>query len=143
MDLEALAPDGQLTLCLQAEEVCLRRIREIQRKADPGDPALHHLLREIESGECAQLSQVANIGKPAGLHNVEVEPYFPSTRERLGEAPISRDSAMYYVERLKEEASRFFQKMAQAAMDDRARAIFTRIALGELGQVAQLRTVLL
>ena len=50
---------------------------------------------------------------------------------------------MYYVESLKEEASRFFQKMAQSAMDDHARAIFTRIALGEIGQIARLRTVLL
>ena len=143
MDFEAFSPDRKLTLCLKAEEVCLRRIRDIKRMADPGDPALHHLLREIESGELAQLSQVAKLGKPTGLHDVEVESYFPSTRERLGEAPLSRDSAMYYVERLKEEASHFFQKMAQVAADDRARAILTQIALGELGQVAQLRTVLL
>jgi hypothetical protein len=142
MDIDALAPDGQLTLCLRAEEVCLNRIREIERQSDPRDPALHRLLREIESWGRAQLDQVAGMGSPAGIQ-VRAEPYFPSVRERLGEAPLTRDSAMYYVENLKEEASRFFQKMAQAAMDDRARALFTRIALGELGQVARLRSVLL
>ena len=145
MDIDTLAPDGQLTLCLRAEEVCLRRIREIERQSDPRDAALHRLLREIESVGRAQLDQVAEIAYPAGPQDVEipVEPYFPSTRERLGEAPLNRDSAMYYLESLMVEASRFFQKMALAAMDDRARAIFTHIALGELGQVARLRTVLL
>ena len=145
MDIDTLAPDGQLTLCLRAEEVCLRRIREIERQSDPRDTALHRLLREIESVGRAQLDRVAEISPPADAQDVEipVEPYFPSTRERLGEAPLNRDSAMYYLESLKVEASRFFQKMAQAAMDDRARAIFTHIALGELGQVARLRTVLL
>ena len=145
MDLDTLAPDGQLTLCLRAEEVCLRRIREIERQSDPHDAALHRLLREIESVVHAQLDRVAEIGPSAKAQEPEipVEPYFPSTRERLGEAPLNRDSAIYYVESLKVEASRFFQKMAQAAMDDRARAIFTHIALGELGQVARLRTVLL
>ena len=142
MDIDTLAPDGQLTLCLRAEEVCLNRIREIERQSDPRDPALHRLLREIEAWERAQLDQVANMGRPAGIQ-VQAEPYFPSTRERVGEAPLNRDSAMYYVESLKEEASRFFQKMAQSSLDDRARAVFTRIALGEIGQVARLRTVLL
>lgn len=142
MDIETLAPDGQLTLCLRAEEVCLNRIREIERQSDPRDPALHRLLREIESWEREQLEQVAGMGSPAGIQ-VRAEPYFPSASERLGEAPLNRDSAMYYVESLKEEASRFFQRMARAAMDDRARAIFTRIALGGIGQVARLRTVLL
>ncbi|HEX7901855.1 MAG TPA: hypothetical protein VF950_29120 [Planctomycetota bacterium] len=145
MPLDDLAPDRQLTLCLKAGEFCLRRILEIERKSDPADTALHRLLREIESWERAQLDQVAEIGRPAGLQDPEtaVDPYFPSARERLGEAPLNRDSAMYYVENLKEEASRFFQEMARAAMDERSRAIFTHIALGGLGQIARLRTVLL
>ena len=145
MSIDDLAPDCQLTLCLKAGEFCLRRIREIERKSDPSDTALHRLLRDIESWERAQIDQVAEIGGPAGPYDAEarVDPYFPSARERLGEAPLTRDSAMYYVENLKEEASRFFQKMAMAAMDERSRAVFTHIALGGLGQVARLRTVLL
>ena len=142
MNIDALAPDTQLTLCLKAEEVCLKRIREIERQSDPGDQALHSLLREIEAWERDQLDQVAGMGSPAAIQ-VRAEPYFPSARERLGEAPLSRDSAMYYLESLKEEASRFFQKMAQSAMDDHARALFTRIAQGGIGQVARLRTVIL
>jgi hypothetical protein len=143
VDLDTLAPGGQRTLCLNAEEVCLRRLREIDRQADPGDLPLHRLLRDVESAMLAQLHALAHLGEAESPATADPAPYFPSVRERLGEGPLSRDGALYHLENLKEETARFFQRMALAAMDDEARAIYTHIALDEFGHVARLRTVLL
>lgn len=133
--------DGPLTLCRRVEELCLDRILEIERRSDPSDSALRVLLREIESGDRAQLETVPPVHAASSLGLPELS--FPSSRESLGEAPLTRENAIYHVESLKAEASRFFQRMAGAVEDPTARQLFTRLALAGLGQVIRLRTVIL
>lgn len=143
MARNTVPPDGKHALCVKAEELCLNRIREIMRQADPSDPALRHLLADIERLNRVQLDEVAHLGLAEPEADADLTSYFPSVRERLGEAPLNRDSAMYFIETLKEEASHFFQRMARSAMDDGARTVYSHIALRELCQVARLRSVIL
>lgn len=146
-DLETLACGRELSLSLEAERVCLRRLAEIQRRADPKDEPLHSLLRRVEADEREHLQEVAQVAADldgSGIADPElVVVEFPSTRERLGESPLDRDAALYYVESLKEEAYRFFRRLSDAVADDDVRAMLRRIALGEIGEVVRLREVLL
>jgi hypothetical protein len=145
MELEMLAPVGQRTLCRKAGELCLARIRAIRRRTDPGDPSLRRLLEEVERRDRLQLDEILGVDPDAETDDGGADPaaYFPSAHERFGEAPLDRESALYLVERLLEEAWRFFQNMARTSDREDARAVYTRIALRELGEVARLRTVIL
>jgi hypothetical protein len=127
------------TAC-QAEELCLDRIREILLQVDPADAPLRRLLEDVESRGQLQMEALRPL---EGRAELDVETYFPSLGDSLGEGRLSRDSALYYVERLKEEAWRFFRDLARLATDAGAREAFTRAALDEIGQVARLREVIL
>lgn len=132
------------TLGLQAEDLCLRRMEDIQKLADPADVPLRRLIRDLEDEESAERERVTLHEAPADLDAPgDLETEFPSVRERLGEGPLSRDNAMYYLEALKQDAFRFFQKLARSTQDEAARAYFTRLALEAMGQVARLREMIL
>ncbi len=147
LDLDVLACGRELTLSLEAERVCLRRLAEIERRADPKDGPLHSLLRQVEANEREHLQEVAQYAADLdgqGLVDPElVATEFPSIRERLGESPLDREAALYYVESIKEEAFRFFRRLSDAVTDADVRALLRRIALGEIGEVARLREVVL
>lgn len=143
MSLATLAPEGQRTLCMEAGALCLARIRAILRQADPADGALCRLLKDVERRSGLQLDELREARVEADMADLHVNACFPSLRERLGEAPLTRDSALYYVERLKDEVWRFFSRLARSAADEESRALLTRASLSELSQVAQLRTVIL
>jgi hypothetical protein len=143
MKLDVDAPAERQTPCAKVAERCLRRIREILRQADPADPALRRLLEDVERQHGFQLESVRSVEGCEDGNDDDPRQHFPSLQEHLGEGPLNRDCAMFYVESLKEEAWRFFQNMARRAMDDDARAVYTRIALHELGEVARLRTMIL
>lgn len=142
MNLDVLAPPERQNLCAKAEETCLRRVREILRQADPSDTPLRRLLEDIERQHQIQLESVRVVGEFEEGDD-DPRPHFPSLREHLGEGPLNRDYALFYIESLKEEAWHFYEKMARRAIDDDARAVCTHIALYELGEVARLRTVIL
>lgn len=142
MNLETLTPANLRSSWAQAEELCLSRIHEILRQADPSDVPLRRLLGDIERQNRVQMDEVrhvdANIEAPD-----DVDACFPSLRDSLGEAPLNRDSAPHYVDSLKKDACRFFSKMARNAPDEDTRAIFIQVSLSELDQVARLRMVIL
>jgi rubrerythrin len=145
MSLATLFPVERQTLGAKAEERCLNRVREILRRADPADAALRRLLQGVERQNRIQLESIREIGAEGEQEDVvvDLDAHFPSLRERLGEGPLNRDCALFFIERLKEEAWRFFERMALRAMDEDARAVYTHIALDDLGQVARLRAVIL
>lgn len=143
MNLETLAPANPQSLWTQAEELCLSRIHEILQQADPSDVPLRRLLEDIERQNRKQLDEVRHVDASIEAVDIDVDACFPSLRESLGEAPLNRDSALYYVESLKDEAWRFFSRMARNAPDEDAREIFTHVSLSDLGQVAWLRSVIL
>ena len=145
MNLDTLAPEGQRTLCRKAEELCLARIRAILRQTDPNDPALRRLLEDIEQRDGLHLDEILRMEPDAGDLDDEADPsiHFPSARVRLGEAPLDRETAMYHLESLMEDAWRFFKDRARGSDREEARAVYSRIALDQLGLVAHLRTVLL
>lgn len=145
-ELEVLACGRELTLSLEAERVCLQRLAEIERRADPKDGPLHSLLRQVEASQQEYLQEVTQVA--AEFDQAVVDPdllaaEFPSVRERLGESPLGRDAALFYVESLKEEAFHFFRRLSDVVPDEELRAMFRRIALGEIGDVARLREVVL
>jgi len=138
------APDSPWTLGLRAEDLCLRRMEAIEKRADPADGPLRRLIHDLEDEESAERKQVSSHESPADLcAPASLESEFPSLRDRLGEGPLSRDNALYYLEALKQDAFRFFQKLARTTSDEAARAYFTRLALDAMGQVVRLREMIL
>lgn len=131
------------TPCEAAEEACLCRLRDILHQVDPRDASLCRLLEDVERHDRDRLEGLRGMERAVAAEEVDVEAYFPSLRVSLGEGRLTRDSAMYYVENLKEEAWRFFRDLARLATDEEARAAFAHVTMDELGEVARLRTVIL
>lgn len=130
-------------VCETAEDACLGRLREILLRLESGDHPLRRLIEDVERHDREAMEHLRMLEGGGPAETLDVEAYFPSLRVSLGEAALNRDSAMYYVETLKEEAWRFFRDLARVATDDVARAAYARLAMENLGDVARLRSVIL
>lgn len=143
MKIENLTREGQLGLCQRAERLCAARLRSVRRTADPRDPALHRVLDERIDDWSAQLRALERLGRgEAGPDDEGVlREAFPSLRSGVGEGPLNREVALYLVECVEDERSRFYHRMAAAARDGDARALFQQFADRDEAHLKFLRTV--
>lgn len=150
--LEWLSWGECLALVRRAAAACTSRLEAIAENARPDDRALRGLLAELASDarsrqDAARGFELVHAGAPESVDSALaaeiLRHYFPSLQTRFGEGYLSRDAAMYFAERVEEEASRLYRALANAASDERQRLFLERAALGERGHLERLRTVLL
>jgi len=147
MKIEDLSRAGQLTLCQWAERLCGLRLRSLRRYADPQDKALHRVLDERIDDWSPRLRALDRLGREdASAADDEdiaklLRDGFPSQRSGIGEGPLNREVALYLVECLEDERSRFYHGMAAAARDGDARALFQQFADRDEAHLKFLRTV--
>jgi hypothetical protein len=141
------------TLCRQAEEGCTKRLEAILSRADPGDRALGRYLAEIVEAERDCLRRVERFDleapQPVPWNPDEkrtqdlVRRFFPSISQKLGEGPLLRDAALYFVECLEEENARFLLELSTRAPDEPSRTFFAELARSWESRQRNCREVLL
>jgi hypothetical protein len=142
-----------LTLGRRALELGARRMDEIAAMADPGDQALHDLLRKMSLDAQIQAVSVEQLEnrlpeEPAIAAMPDealrlIRSYLTSLTKSLGEGPVHRDIALFLAESLEEETSRLCRVLAGHAREGRARNIFSDLAERERGNGRYLRDVVL
>ena len=140
-------------LCRQAEEGCARRLESLLQRADPGDPALRRYLAEVleEQKDCLlgvvrfDMEAAPPIAWAPERKKTEelIHRFFPSVLQKLGEGPLLRDAALYFVECLEDENARFLLELATRAPDEPSRTFFAELGRGWESRQRKCREVLL
>ena len=150
MAIEALSIGTLLDLALRGACVVVDRLDAIHRNANPADLALRELLAKLKTQQrdhVQVLEQFRDRLRPGTLDERPLprtlEGDFPSLDKKLGEGPLDRDFALYFVELLEEEASRFYRRLADEAPAEEVRLFLQQMALSEWGDLEHLRSVLL
>lgn len=146
--METLSPGQCAALARRAAEECLSRLELIAENVSPADRALRRLLGELIAKARARREAARNLpvplSEPLGApEQAFLRTHIPSLGSTFGEGYLSRDAAFYFAERLKEEASRFYRALAEAAPEEPLRHLLEHAALEEWGHLERLRTVLL
>lgn len=138
MNVEDLSLKELLSLCRQAEGMCLRRYDQIRERSDPSDQPLHDLLWELASEQQNHARSVEEY--EARAPQPETSPLeaaqavrmvlrqLPSISRSFGEGLLERDLALFFAESLKEEAARFYRVLAEHAPDWESRDFFINMA---------------
>jgi rubrerythrin len=145
-----LSTETLLDLALRGARGVVDRLDAIHQTANPADFALRVLLAKLETQQrdhVQALEQFRDRLRPGTLderplpRTLDLD--FPSLAKRLGEGPLDRDFALYFVELLEEEASRFYRRLADEAPAEEVRLFLQQMALSEWGALERLRSVLL
>jgi hypothetical protein len=140
-------------LCRQAQEGCARRLEAILERADRSDTALRRYLAEVveEQRECLLRVVRFDVEAAAPVRWAPddkktqdlVRRFFPSLFQKLGEGSLDRDAALYFVECVEEENTRFLLDLATRAPDEESRTFFVELARGRESRQRKCREVLL
>lgn len=153
IDFSELRPCELLALGRRAVELCGRRFEEIARAADPVDRPLQDLLRKMTLETSLQADTVEKQenqmpddsrlpSRPEEALQL-IRSYLTSLTKSLGEGPLHRDVALFFVESLEEEAARLFRVLAGHARESRTSEVFSELAERERSNFHYLREVVL
>jgi hypothetical protein len=142
-----------VALAREAGSGCTRRLEAILGSIDPGDAALRDYLNQVlveekaclHEIECFERETLPFIPWAPGEKRTRdlVARFFPSFSKKMGEGPLNREGALYFVECLEEENAVFLRDLAKRAPDDRSRQFFVTLASRRESRKKECREILL
>lgn len=140
----------RLTLSAAAGRAVAVRLRRLRGHVDAGDRPLVKLLDHLITEKDNYAHHIYRL--QAGIPGPQIPPpdeaealkrHLPSLLQGFGEAPLSRDVAMYLAERMDGELACFYHLLSERATDRESLAFFEEAAEREQAEVSRLRTLLL